>query len=793
MIRRWRSLVCLGLVLGLVQTHVGRAADPSLMGWWRFDETLGTVAADSSIQGNHGAVRGTPRWVTGQIEGALYLAGSQQYVDLPIGPVIESLTDCTIALWVNWTGYSLVDDWQRIFDIGSGTAVNMFLTPSVAAGGPLRFAIRTAPIGSEDQITSAAHLDSGWHHVAVTIHSAGTTIVVYVDGEVAAASATVRNKLSDLGRTTNNWLGRSQYDDPYFRGYLDDLYIFNRVLSTDELRVLAAGGLGRGLASRPVPADRETEVLRDVVLGWTPGVSASRHNVYLGDTFDEVSSAGAGSPLLVGPGLIAATYDAGRLEYSRTYYWRVDEVNAPPDNTVFKGDVWSFTVEPYTYPIAGPSITATASSQSAGWGPEKTIDGSGLDAQDRHSVRLDDMWLTAEGSSLPAWIQYTFDRPRRLDQMRVWNFNGESFLAILGLKDVVVEHSMDGLNWTPLGGVPAFPMAPGTAGYASDITVNLGGAVAESVRITAQSNYAGGGYDQCGLSEVRLMAVPMSARKPSPESGAEGVDPRSVLTWRPGREAGRHQVYLDAREEAVRQGTAPVYATSETQLAMSDLDLRLGQTTYWRVDEVNEAAVPSLWSGETWVFTVAETLVVDDFESYGNSSPHRPFQTWIDGVGFSDPAPGNAGNHTGAAVGHDIWASGSPHYGGTLMENTIIRSGLQSLPLYYDNSGAGGALTTSQMDRTFTPAQDWTPFGIRTLILHFRGVEGNSGQLYVQINNTKILYPGNAADLATEAWTPWEIDLASSGASLGSVSTLSIGIQGSGARGLLYLDDIGLQ
>ncbi|MBP8304362.1 MAG: discoidin domain-containing protein [Phycisphaerae bacterium] len=786
-------MACLGLVLGLVQADVGRAADPSLVGWWRFDETSGTVAADSSAYGNHGAVRGTPRWVAGQIDGALYLAGGQQYVDLPIGPVMDSLTDCTIALWVNWTGYSLVDDWQRIFDFGSGTAVNMFLTPSVAAGGPMRFAIKTAPIGSEDQITAAAFLDAGWHHVAVTINSANTTIAVFVDGEVAAASATVRNKLSDLGPTTNNWLGRSQYDDPYFRGYLDDLYIFNRVLSPSELQALAAGGLGSGLAAKPVPADREAEVLRDVMLGWTPGVFASTHNVYFGDTFEAVSKAGAGSPLLVGPGLVAAAYDAGRLEFSRTYYWRVDEVNAPPDNTVFKGDVWTFTVEPYAYPIGGESITATASSQSAGWGPEKTIDGSGLDAQDTHSVMLDDMWLTAEGSSLPAWIQYTFDRPRRLDQMRVWNFNGESFLAILGIKDVVVEHSMDGLDWTPLSGVAAFPMAPGTAGYASDITVDLGGVAAEAVRIQAQSNYAGGGYDQCGLSEVRLMAVPMSARNPSPESGAEGIDPRGVLMWRPGREAGHHQVYLDASEQAVREGTAPVHATHEIRLAMLELDLRLGQTHYWRVDEVNEAAVPSVWTGETWAFTVAQTLVVDDFESYGNSSPHRPFQTWIDGVGYSDPTPGNPGNHTGAAVGHDIWSPGSEHLGGTLMETTIVRSGLQSLPLYYDNSGAGGGLTYSQMDRAFTPAEDWTRFGIRTLILYFRGVQGNSGQLYVQINNTKILYPGNAADIATEAWTAWEIDLASSGASLGGVSTLSIGIQGSGARGLLYIDELGLK
>ena len=54
--------------------------------------------------------------------------------------------------------------------------------------------------------------------------------------------------------------------------------------------------------------------------------------------------------------------------FGQTYYWRVDEVNAPPDSTVYKGDVWSFTVEPYGYPIK--PVKATASSARR-WGPRR--------------------------------------------------------------------------------------------------------------------------------------------------------------------------------------------------------------------------------------------------------------------------------------------------------------------------------------------------------------------------------------------------------------------------------------
>jgi hypothetical protein len=307
------------------------------------------------------------------------------------------------------------------------------------------------------------------------------------------------------------------------------------------------------------------------------------------------------------------------------------------------------------------------------------------------------------------------------------------------------------------------------------------------------SNYSGGSSKQCGLSEVRLMAVPVAARYPSPEADANNVDPETILSWRPGREAAHHRVYLANQETAVRQGTTPIHATDESQIAGSQFDLHLGQTYYWRVDEVNDAAVSPVWPGDVWAFTIASYIVVDDFESYGNVSPDRPFQTWIDGVGFTEPEPGNPGNNTGSAVGHNIWGSDSEHYGGSIMEAGTVNSGQQSLPLYYDNSGASGVLKYSQIDRTFAEAQDWTRFGITKLVVHFYGSPGNTGQLYVKINNAKIPHPGNGADIAAETWTTWEIDLASRAATARSVSTLSIGVDGSGASGLLYIDDIWLE
>jgi hypothetical protein len=64
--------------------------------------------------------------------------------------------------------------------------------------------------------------------------------------------------------------------------------------------------------------------------------------------------------------------------------------------------------------------------------------------------------------------------------------------------------------------------------------------------------------------------------------------------------------------------------------------------------------------------------------------------------------------------------------------------------------------------------------------------------LYVKVNGVKVPYPGDPADIARLLWTQWSIDLASLGVNLQSVTTLAVGIDGNGAGGTLYVDDIRL-
>jgi hypothetical protein len=283
--------------------------------------------------------------------------------------------------------------------------------------------------------------------------------------------------------------------------------------------------------------------------------------------------------------------------------------------------------------------------------------------------------------------------------------------------------------------------------------------------------------------------------KTTPANGAINVLRSKALGWVDQEGAVAYDVYfgtdLSQVSEATRENPLDVLVSADQGTTTYDPVglLEFDRTYYWRIDVMKEANPDSPQKGEVWSFTVANFDIVDNFESYGNESPDLVYETWFDGFDAQGEGPvGNEnGNGTGSILGHDIWTGTSAHYAQTVMETTIvIPDSNQAMPIYYDGSG------TARVDLNIDPAQDWTEAGtkITKLIVPFHGTAANTGQLYVMIGDQKISYPGDAADIAKEAWTTWEIDLTSSGAALASVSKLSIGIDGSTTDGLLYIDDV---
>ncbi len=178
--------------------------------------------------------------VAGKIGNAVSLCGNGEYVSLPNGIVSGLAGDYTVSAWVNPSANTT---WSRIFDIGTGTGDYMFLT--VSDGAEPRFAITTGGAGAEQQIKGTGLLPlNTWSLVTVTL--SGTTGTLYVDGTPVGSNTSMTVHPSALGTTTQSWIGRSEYGDPYYSGAVDDFNIYNRALSAAEVATLATGVAGAG-------------------------------------------------------------------------------------------------------------------------------------------------------------------------------------------------------------------------------------------------------------------------------------------------------------------------------------------------------------------------------------------------------------------------------------------------------------------------------------------------------------------------------------------------------------------
>jgi F5/8 type C domain len=523
-------------------------------------------------------------------------------------------------------------------------------------------------------------------------------------------------------------------------------------------------------AAAPDPEDGATDVFADVLLGWTPGQYAVGHDVYLGTSLADVNTADRDNSvrLLVSESQDASTYDPpGRLDWGQTYYWRVDEVNGAPDYTIHQGEPWSFTVEPFSCPIE--NIVATSNTPSEiDEGPENTVNGSGLNAGDEHSLDSDAMWLvTADGD--PVYIQYEFDRLYKLHEMRVWNYNEEFELILgIGLKDVAIEYSEDGVDWRPLGEVQ-LAQATARPDYTPNTTVDLEALAARYVRLTVNSGWSLLG--QFGLSEVRFLYIPVQATRPVPSAGETDVSLTSVLSWRAGREAAAHDVCIGATPETL----APIETVGDSRYLPDGLEF--GSTYYWKVDEVNEAEAVSCWDGDLWSFSTVEFVAVEDFEGYGDDE-NLIYETWIDGWT----------NETGSTVGYPE---------APFAEQEMVHGGGQSMPLQYDNAAAP---FYSEAERDLGGA-NWSANGADTLSLYVAGKADNDPvAFYVAVEDTAgqiaVATHADGQIALTTDWQEWLIPFGEfAGVNLSSVRAVYIGLgdrtnPSAGGTGLIFIDDI---
>ena len=730
------------------------AQSPQPIVYYSFD-ALSDPVIDESGNGNDGTLAGGVTLVdAGYYGGCFQFNGVDSYVELT-RPIQD---DFSIAAWIKtsdeapgtthaYEGNGLF--WSDVGGPANDMAVGIIGTKlSFFAGNP------NASVNSNADVV----IDE-WIHVGTVRDTSTGEMTIYINGEFD--NSIVHGNTGPLDANPILAIGSNVLDNRYYNGLIDDVQIYDVPVPASEMPAIM-GGLKRKMASRPMPADGATDVAPDIVLSWKTSREAVERDVYFGTSFEDVNTATRANPLgvLVSEGQVANTYDPeGVLDFGQTYYWRIDEVNGAPDHTIFKGEVWTFMAEPVAYPIEDIIVT-TNMIPSPGPVLENIINGSGLNPDDQHSTNPDLMWAGMPNGTDPAYIEFEFPGLYRLHEALIWNYNMAFELVLgLGCKEVTVEHSQDGVDWTVLGDM-VFAQGTASSDYEANTTLAFEGAAVKYVRFTMHSSF--GGKDTYGLSEVRFLYIPAYAREPEPVDGAANVALDTILSWRSGRGATSHEVYLST------DPNAPALAATTTEASYA-ASLDLESTYYWNVDEDDGTAV---WAGDAWSFSTQEYIEVDGFETYTDDieAGETVWQTWIDGL--DDTSNG------GGMVGHDP----SP-----FAELRIVRTGAQSMPFYFDNASASDI---SETDRTFAAPQDWTIGGVQSLSLWFYGDSHNTGRLYVKINDTKVVYDGDAEAIRVSQWQPWNIDLSTAG-DLSNVRLLTIGVEGAGT-GLVLIDDIRL-
>jgi hypothetical protein len=252
-----------------------------LVAHWKLDEGEGTTAYDSAGT-NHGTLVNGPVWTSGQIAGALDFDGLNDYVNLGNDSSLKPPLPVTLSAWINMSDpdepiqddiilLDTLDGYNRYYGIwlihGGGIIDTGYGDGGIAGQGSRR-----------NKHTTAILDENNWYHVAAVIKGP-TDMNVYLDAvdvggtyQGTGGSLVYSNGNGTIGARQNDRAG-AEY---FFDGRIDDVRVYNRVLSAEEVGQLYVEGVG----PRFVDAENGDYHLKSEGWSWSRS----------GWTWDEVTS-----------------------------------------------------------------------------------------------------------------------------------------------------------------------------------------------------------------------------------------------------------------------------------------------------------------------------------------------------------------------------------------------------------------------------------------------------------------------------------------------------------------------
>jgi hypothetical protein len=270
----------------LLAAGVARAdIETGLVAYYPFDEGSGGTAVDATGSGNDGALMGDPQWVGGKIRGALEFDGVDDYVS--ISRVVQG--DFTLAAWIktDTPGINLGDQayqgsgliWSDVGGVASDFVFAVLGTKlSFFCGNP------DLSINSDRDVVT-----SDWVHVVATRSAQQQRISIYIDGTLENSADHANTGPLDAQPLIA--IGGNTLDSRYYTGLVDEVRLYDRVLSEEDILELSkwTGGAYAGpdqtveagqavTLSGSGPGDATSIAWEQIIVGDEPTVTLSDPN-----------------------------------------------------------------------------------------------------------------------------------------------------------------------------------------------------------------------------------------------------------------------------------------------------------------------------------------------------------------------------------------------------------------------------------------------------------------------------------------------------------------------------------
>ena len=291
-----------------------------MVSWWDGDNnTLDLVS------GNNGALVGGATYAPGMVGQAFSFDGVDDYVDLPDG-FADFTSGFTVILWANPTPSG---KWARFIDLGNGRMNNNILFARRTTSNDLALEVFNGAVSMGMAYVADAITNNEWHHYAVTLDATGK-VKMYKDGLPLVMAADTSGVPNNVTRVSN-YVGKSNWvvdGDAYYAGSMDEVQIFNRVLTAEEIAAIYDAGSAGNCKPQCAPP------LSGMVSWWT------------GDSSANDTAGGYNGTLVNG-----AAYAPGKVGQAFSFNGTNQYVELPEPvgdfgATAFSVDFWMYTSDP---------------------------------------------------------------------------------------------------------------------------------------------------------------------------------------------------------------------------------------------------------------------------------------------------------------------------------------------------------------------------------------------------------------------------------------------------------------